>query len=97
MYYQTNCTDAGETIIVELTKEQINEIHLSYGDGQGFLLDGYFLEEIEVKIERNTLSMGSCCYCNGVIVADEKKVIYEDKVIATNTPEWGACYSCGAI
>ena len=43
------------------------------------------------------ISMGSCCYCNGEIVADEEIVRYKDKVIATNTPSWGACYSCGAI
>lgn len=97
MYYQTNCTDAGETITVELTAAQIQELHLSHGDGQGFLLDGYFLEEIEVKVERNTISMGSCGFCNGEIVADEEIVRYEDKIIDTNTPAWGACFSCGAI
>ena len=41
----TNCTDAGETITVELTKEQIRDLYLSYGNGQGYFLDGYFLED----------------------------------------------------
>ena len=41
----TNCTPNGETVSLALTKEQIRDLYLSYGNGQGYLLDGYFLED----------------------------------------------------
>ena len=41
----TNCTPTGETTTVELNKEQIRDLYLSYGNNQGYLLDGYFLED----------------------------------------------------
>ena len=45
MRYQTNCTPTGVTVSVELTDVEVSQLYQSYGDGQGFLLEGYFLEE----------------------------------------------------
>ena len=98
-WYVTNIPDGGEYVL-HLTPQNIADMYISYGDGQGHLQKGYFCEEIskdELQIETETKELGSCSFCGGSIVADAEKISYKGKVIRNHNPSWGACWDCGAI
>jgi len=98
-WYITNIPDGGKYIL-HLTEENIADMYISYGDGQGQLQRGYFCEEIpkkELIIETEDIELGSCSFCGGPLVAGAEKISYKGKVISNHNPSWGACWDCGAI
>ncbi len=97
-YYVTNVN--GRREVVSLNEEERYEIYLAYGDGQGYLLEGYFCERLtkaDLEIETETTEFGSCSFCGGNVVAESRKVSYEGKILKNHDPSWGACWDCGAI
>ena len=99
-WYKTNCTNNGKEEILFLDEDDLRQIYLSDGDGQGYLLPGNYCEKIskeDLVIETETKELGSCSFCGGTIVADAEKISYKGKVISNHNPSWGACWDCGAI
>ena len=97
-YYVTNIN--GEREVLSLNEDDLREIYLAYGDGQGCLLDGYFCERLtkaDLEIETKMKEFGSCSFCCGTVVAESRKVSYEGKILKNHDPSWGACWDCGAI
>lgn len=97
-YYVTNIN--GEREVLFLNNNNLKEIYLAYGDGQGHLQDGYYCEKLETaNLETVTKGkeFGACGFCGGMVVAEETTISFEGKVIKHHTPSWGACWDCGAI
>lgn len=96
--YLTNIN--GKREVVSLNEEERYEIYLAYGDGQGYLQEGYFCERLKkenLEIKTETKEFGSCMFCGGAIVADSEKITYKGEVVKNHNPSWGACWDCGAI
>lgn len=97
-FYVTNIN--GKREVLFLNEDDIHEIYLAYGDGQGHLQDGYYIEKLtkeDLNVEKKTKELGSCSFCGGTIVADAEVISYKGEIIKNHDPSWGACWDCGAV